>query len=740
MAKTSTKRALLTSVLSLVLCLSMLIGTTFAWFTDSVTSANNIIKSGRLDVELEYSTDATNWTPVTDSTNIFKDGALWEPGYTEVVYLKVSNKGNLALKYNLGVNIVSETGSTNVNEKEFKLSDYIYFGTIGGAQHYTREEAALIATKKISAGYTTNSFLENGGDEDIITMVVHMPTYVNNDANYAEGESVPTINLGVKLFATQYTSEEDGMGDNRYDAAAPWTGAVDKTWYDAAATEFVIDSPEKLAGFVEYTNEGVDFYGKTVKLSADFDLRNIAWTPAGIFRGTFDGQGHTIYNLTIAKETHAAMFAELRGTVKNVNFDGVTLISTRRAGVVSAFTTDGCNAFVSNCHVNNATITVSARYVGNKWDDGDKAGGIVGYMGPSNPGIADCSVSNTTIKAYRDLAGIVGYCDSPVKNCVVGENVKVVVDATNNYHNYTTPDEYDAASYVGDGNSVPTGCTGSATIEAPKAVATVSTAEELKTALTTFSGSGAGNNTINITADIILADGENWTPVTIQGYTGAGKVTVNGNGHTISGLNAPLFAGGFAGKSGIIVNDLTLADVNINDTTEDQGLGAFVSCIDSMPEITLNNCHLKDSTIVSTGGARVGGLIGWSAGYNNPNDGPVDTYININKCSVINVDITADGSVGAIIGHAGNNPATFHFINDCVVRDCNLTSTDTGGWRVGVVVGTANDGQVTITNTTESGNVIAQTGKTAPAHSNLYGRFVPNSTGKLTIDGVAISN
>ena len=159
-----------------------------------------------------------------------------------------------------------------------------------------------------------------------------------------------------------------------------------------------------------------------------------------------------------------------------------------------------------------------------------------------------------------------------------------------------------------------------------------------------------------------------------------------------------------------------------------------------MPEITLNNCHLIDSTIVSTGGARVGGLIGWSAGYNDQNDGPVDTYINIIGCSVVNVDITANGSVGAIIGHAGNNPATFHVIKDCVVRDCNLTSTNSGGWRVGVVVGTANDGEVEIINTTSVGNTVAQTGKTAPAgQTDLYGRFVPNATGKLVIDGTNIT-
>ena len=74
----STKKALMLSILSLVLCFSMLIGTTFAWFTDSVTSANNIIKSGNLDVALYYATEYngenTNWVEVDDTTKIFKEG------------------------------------------------------------------------------------------------------------------------------------------------------------------------------------------------------------------------------------------------------------------------------------------------------------------------------------------------------------------------------------------------------------------------------------------------------------------------------------------------------------------------------------------------------------------------------------------------------------------------------------------------------------------------------------------
>lgn len=267
----------------------------------------------------------------------------------------------------------------------------------------------------------------------------------------------------------------------------------------------------------------------------------------------------------------------------------------------------------------------------------------------------------------------------------------------------------------------------------------VMTTAELRATLTACTSAGSGDNVIEIGKDIVLKEGETWTPAKVDGYHGAGVVTVFGNGHKISGLNAPLFAGGFAGNSGIVVKDLTLDGVKINDATSNLGIGAFVCDVDSMPTIELDNCHLTNSEIISTGGARVGGLIGWTSGYNKPNDGPVDTYINITKCSVEGCTISAKGSVGGIIGHAGCNPATFHTITDCVVKNCVINSTDDGGWRVGVVVGTANVGELTINNIAESGNTITQTGKTAPEHSNLYGRFVPDTTGELVIDGVAQS-
>ena len=104
--KYSTKKALVASLLSLVLCFSMLIGTTFAWFTDSVTSANNIIKSGNLDIEMywaEGTEDPTNASWTDASTGAIFNYDNWEPGYVEVRHIKIANEGTLALKYKVQI-------------------------------------------------------------------------------------------------------------------------------------------------------------------------------------------------------------------------------------------------------------------------------------------------------------------------------------------------------------------------------------------------------------------------------------------------------------------------------------------------------------------------------------------------------------------------------------------------------------------------------------------------------------
>lgn len=279
MKKKTSRRALLMSVLSLLLCVSMLIGTTYAWFTDSVTSATNVIEAGNLDVELYYQVEGQDeWTKVTSSTNIFQENALWEPGHTEVVRLKVVNEGTLALKYQLGVNVVDEVGSINKDDEEFKLSDHIKFGIVKGAQTYTREEAIAAVEEKATAlksSYNSGTLSLMPTDDEataenekeaIVTMVVYMPTTVDNVANHKTGADQPTILLGIKLLATQFTAEEDSF-DELYDKGA-WVGGFEVNSEDELRTALENGEKKIVIASDIVTENGFVISGENVKRAA----------------------------------------------------------------------------------------------------------------------------------------------------------------------------------------------------------------------------------------------------------------------------------------------------------------------------------------------------------------------------------------------------------------------------------------------------------------------------------------
>ena len=274
--KRTTKQALVTSVLTLMLCLCMLIGSTFAWFTDSVSSDKNVIVAGNLDIELEYYKDGA-WTTVEGASDIFNPAAKWEPGHAEVAYLKASNLGNLALRYILSVNLRGETVARNVEGNIFKLSDYLMMNIIedvdGSAAAYADRDAAIEAAKADGRYLTLNeSCVGNIHDDSIVrgelakaddtattdekyvAVVIWMPTEVGNEANFMTGTTAPTVELGVSVVATQATSEYDGF-DNQYDfeASFPSLGAgVDYlTGYERYVTVDVRGAQnEKIASFL----------------------------------------------------------------------------------------------------------------------------------------------------------------------------------------------------------------------------------------------------------------------------------------------------------------------------------------------------------------------------------------------------------------------------------------------------------------------------------------------------------
>lgn len=232
----NTMCALLISVLSMVLCAAMLVGSTFAWFTDSVISDKNKIVAGNLDIEL-FAKDGSGYTPVTADTNLFMKDALWEPGHVEVINLKIANLGTLALKYRLSINIVREKGGTNVEGNDFQLSDYIQFALIDGDQTYASHEDAVTAAEaanpKQLSYFVGDDALDYPGvlypageadSEKFVTLVVYMPTDVGNVANYKTGTEAPEIELGVTLLATQTPYESDSF-NNKYDEQADYAVA-----------------------------------------------------------------------------------------------------------------------------------------------------------------------------------------------------------------------------------------------------------------------------------------------------------------------------------------------------------------------------------------------------------------------------------------------------------------------------------------------------------------------------------
>lgn len=226
-----TKRALLTSVLALVLSLAMLAGTTFAWFTDTASTGVNRIVSGNLDVGLQYwgvgEDGKKTWLTAENSEELFDKNALWEPGYTQIVYLKVKNDGNLALTYAMQITPVHETVGINVDGEQFKLSDYIKFGwrtfTVDGdgtpvalgreaAQTGVGESAQLGTTLHRQAAEPMEA-----GAEELVALVAWMPENVGNEANYSTVQ--PTIELSLKVLATQAAVESDSF-DTTYDEDA----------------------------------------------------------------------------------------------------------------------------------------------------------------------------------------------------------------------------------------------------------------------------------------------------------------------------------------------------------------------------------------------------------------------------------------------------------------------------------------------------------------------------------------
>lgn len=241
--KHSTKKTLATSLIALVLCFAMLIGTTYAWFTDSVTSANNIIATGDLDVELYHADNGTNGVDklVDENTVLFDDvdSDLWEPGAMAWERFTIKNAGSLALLYRFALNATNATVVDGVS-----FASMLKAAVVDESFEYSRENVNKIpkdAWKSIDSlePLASDNAFESGSTKTFGIVLYWQPSSNDNLFNMNNGRTdVVSIEVGVLLTATQAMFEGDSF-DNTYDSpdaiyakidttvSAPVTNAVD---------------------------------------------------------------------------------------------------------------------------------------------------------------------------------------------------------------------------------------------------------------------------------------------------------------------------------------------------------------------------------------------------------------------------------------------------------------------------------------------------------------------------------
>ena len=337
----STRRALLTSALALLMCVTMLVGATFAWFTDTASTGVNKIQAGNLDIKVEYRTTADgNWQLLDNATDLFgAAGTLFEPGHTRVVELRITNAGNLALKYKIGMNVVSETAGTNKAGNPYKLSEYLKVSTTGIQQYNPTDQISSLMERLIfqkgdfgmwtardfanfELEYTSNGNVHalQPGAAQILGIKVYMPETVGNEANAISTEKAASINFGLNVVATQYTVESDSFG----------------TQYDKDATYPVTDNK----GLKDAINNATD--GSTVLItSGEYTLSDPAETrkieiPAG---ATIAGAGADNTTLNVNNDKIAK---------DNVTLKDMTIKGSGSQGTGGTLNVNGNNTTIEN--------------------------------------------------------------------------------------------------------------------------------------------------------------------------------------------------------------------------------------------------------------------------------------------------------------------------------------------------------------------------------------------------------
>ena len=549
----TTKRALLSSVISLLVCFTMLLGTTFAWFTDSVTSAGNIIQTGTLDVEMYWADgteapDSATWTDA--STGAIFNYDKWEPGYVEVRHIKIANVGTLALKYQIKIVANGEVSD---------LADVIDVYYVDPAVQVS-DRAQLTDANKLGTLTEVLANLANtangelpAGENDTITLALKMQESAGNEY---QNKSIGS-DFSVILMASQLTAEKDSFND-QYDFDATYTAEIDQLNAKLAAAQ---------------SGETVEY-----ALTHDAYIDSMIKVPNGVTL-VLNGNGH-----------QAIVNTAYPFYVNNANIQMNDLTITGKA--TYAIFTKGA---IWDYNGNNATVEASFN---NVTVDLDKADNFpVTFNGMGNITMKDCTVKGAGLPSGDYADGMHVFAGAEINLTVDGGEIGGIM-LNSNYAAAATMDVKNGAVIEKVDLEVSSASDGS-NVVAPVTVSADSTVKDM------FHAVYSANQLVKV-----LEAGGN--ALLVNNITTSNKLTVkdgaylDGNGKTID------FAGNFNGyekalnlEGGATVKNLNVAnagraygsDGNDGDIYLDNISGTNAHYFFNGDTTTNSNVYVTNSTL-----------------------------------------------------------------------------------------------------------------------------------------------
>ncbi len=430
------KKTILSSLLTIVLCLGLIAGTTYALFT-SEDKIDISVTSAKVNLEATVDGLTTSSMGVAQENNAFANGggaafegetltlSLMTPGDKVTFNIIGTNTSTVTTQYRYVVKCVE--GTELIRALTITIGDKTFNDFVS----YTSAWTTLAAETAFAP----------------IPVVIEMPESIGNRFQGLETK--------IQILVEAVQGNAEVTGEEAVEILPDeWDGTADTAWYDATQTEFVLKNAEELAGLSALVADGISFAGATVKLDQDLDLMNLDFTPIGAwdtpFKGTFDGQGHTVSNLYYndAEGAEAGLFGTaISATIQGITVHNVNIHAYQEAAAIVGLPYSGCT--ISDCHVTgNINIVVEWAYVGGIASRGyvdidncsviadgtgvitaknrNAVGGIVAWLYEDGSSLTNCTVKNLDLTGWTNIGGLTGFVHrlGVIDGCSV-ENVTI---------------------------------------------------------------------------------------------------------------------------------------------------------------------------------------------------------------------------------------------------------------------------------------------------------------------------